>query len=533
MKILIVDFDDDTIKNFITFLKQNFPEIKSYASVTDNGKDFMGVVGKAMPNLIIADVRFFGVNSVKIVREVRESYPYIKFILYGTYNETEYMQRCVQFGVIDYMYRPVKPTEFKRCMDMALSFLKKQDLRQKEEKELLKSYKDNLAKFEEMFLTSLLNGNIRNKNEIKYNFDYFNMSLEPNYTVFVVRIDHFQKIILTMDEKEKHLYSYKILLALKEILASYNVKVFMNMLNSFNVILSSDMDYEGIIEMCNNVKNELYKKLDVKVTLGVGRTYSTEDDIPTSYKEAENALNYRFYMGYNTVISIDFAEPTNTITYRYPTRKEERLVYFSVIGEYEYCKELVNDICNALNMCGELPEKLLPKIIMNILISISCYANELRLPINDKLTVFFPSKEVFEIDSVDKARSFLNYGFKQFCEYILKIHDELKVRLVKEAKEYILEKYNEFFSITKVAMHFRVTPEYLSNVFLESEKVSILDFTVSKRIEEAKKLMLQEIKDDELIALKVGYEEGRHFRSVFKQYTGMNTNDFRIQNNVI
>ena len=532
MKVLIADFDNDTIKNFITFIKQNYTQIKAFASVTNTSKNFLSIVAKEAPSLIIADVRFFGASSLKVIRDVGERYPDVKFVLYGTYNETEYMQRCVQFGVIDYMYRPVKPKEFGRCMDMALDFLKKQQVLREENSKFLQSYKENLMYFEEIFLTSLINGNIRSEREIQYSFEYFNIKLVPNYTVFVIRIDHFQKIILTMNETEKHMYSYKILMSLRDILSGHNAKVFMNILNSFNVILSSELDYESIIDLCNDIKNALLEKNSVRVTIGVGRTYEKESEISISYKEAESSLNYRFYMGHNTVISIDFAEPSNNVTHRYPTKKEERLVYFSVIGEYDYCKQLLDDIFNSLRKCGTLPDRLLPKIIMNILISISCYANELRLPLESEMTVFFPSKEVFALDTIDKAYEFMDSGLKKFCEYILQIHKESNTKTAKAVKTYILDNYHEPFSITKLALQFHTTPEYLDSIFMENEKASLLDFTINIRMEEAKRLALDRIQDDELIALKIGYENGKHFRSIFKQHTGMNISDFRIRNNV-
>ena len=104
IKVMLADSDAENIKNFRTFIKSAFHDIKIVGSASPD-VDFLKQVRELNPNLIIADVHFFGAAAISRIRDTFEFFPDKRFILYGTYNDAEYMEQVAEYGVID---RPPK-----------------------------------------------------------------------------------------------------------------------------------------------------------------------------------------------------------------------------------------------------------------------------------------------------------------------------------------------------------------------------------------------------------------------------------------
>jgi two-component system response regulator YesN len=193
----------------------------------------------------------------------------------------------------------------------------------------------------------------------------------------------------------------------------------------------------------------------------------------------------------------------------------------------------LEEIFDCLKECGPLPDKFLSKLVMNILISINRYVSEQNIPIQSRFTTFFPSKEVLEINDIDDAFEYLDKALKSFCAFILEHHESINQKMVEEAKKIVEEKFYETFSLNKIAAALGTTPEYLNRLFMDKEKKSLFDHAVRARLNEAKRLMRESEMSDDMVAAKVGYEDGRHFRSVFRKYEGVNTSDYRAQYNAL
>lgn len=529
IKVLLVDGDIENIRNFKKFINASFPDFSVVGSINLPG-DFMPSMKQLRPHLVLADIHVFSHLTVQLIREAYEFFPDTRFIIYGNYSDSDYMEKVMEYGVIDYMYRPVKPSELDKSLKRAAVVFREMDKLKKAHDSLVQNYKKNIIMFKDRFLYNLFQGHLTDEFEIANSMKYFDINITPEYTVFTVRIDHFKTVILTMDEMEKHLLVYQILSIVNEKLGSAgNGAAVINRLNSVSAVIGGSMDLFELISFCESIKNEVLYQTKHGVTIGVGRPYKNITDVCVSCSEAEAALRYRHIMGYNTVIPIDFVEPLNHITYKYPHEKEELLVYAAVAGEYNRCDYLLRQIISALKSSGELPERLVAKIIMNILISISRFASEQDINIESKFKTFFPSRKIFELQTLDEAYAFLSKSLSDFCEYMILLRNENKHKIALKVKEHIDEKYFENISLSKMAMHAKTTPEFLNSIFMEYEGKNIYDYAISVRLSKAKELIRSTSLEDDVIAVNVGYDDVKHFRSIFKQYEGVTTHEYRTK----
>ena len=304
LNILLIDADQENIKNFRTYIKGSFADLKIVGSLSDQRQDVFTVIKNTRPELIVADIRFFGSYGYQSVREIYEKHPDIRFILYGALQDNEYLIKCREYGTLDTMFRPIKPADLTRCLHTAIVHFKQAAIQKTEDRLTEESYYEQMNLFRNIFLCSLVRGAIRNEKEIKFSFEYFRMGFSKGYTVIILRIDHYKKIALTLSDKEKHMLIYKIMRLAKESFKSYVNETFFMELNAAAVLLGGREELDKLAAICEEFKSNIYKKMRFRVTVGIGRTYEDVNDIFISYKEAESALRYRFHVGYNTRIFV-------------------------------------------------------------------------------------------------------------------------------------------------------------------------------------------------------------------------------------
>jgi len=528
VKALLADADADSLRSFKAYIRMSTQDVRVVGSIGAY-QSLQPIVREFQPDVIIADIRFFGVYAVQVIRDLHETFPDLRFIIYGTYNDAEYVEKVLEFGVIDYMYRPITPAELERCLKRANKAVEEIALMNAAKKRLIDDYKNEIESFKLTFLSNLLGGILENESEIATSLRYFGLTLPPPYTVFHVRVDHFKTIILTLDEMEKHMLIYQILMIVKEKLARRGDGIaVISRFNELSVIASGPADLYELIEFCEDLKTDILYQTHFPVTIGVGRTYDLATQIVVSSREADAALHYRYYMGYNAVIPIHFVDPLNDVTYHYPKEKEEALVYAAVTGEYEYCEILLRKLIDALKERSSLPERHVPKIMMHVLIAIARYAGEQHMPNDNMFTKFFNSKEIFKLKTLDDAYRYLSGALKNFCGFMVETRNASKKQLVADVKAYINEHCRENISLANMAKIVKTTPEFLSAIFKEAEGTSIYVYATRLKLERAKTLMATPM-DDEAIAADVGYDDVRLFRNLFKQQTGLFTHEYRTQ----
>ena len=528
IKAMLVDQNSETINVYKSYLKVSFPSVRVAAVLNEAAEaKFVDNIKSKAPNLIIMDIRFFGLSTLRIISDVTKLYPRLKILVLGTYEDHDYLRAAMERGAADYLYRPLKNREFELCIERIIKMFQEMEDKDREEEQVLLEYGQNLTLFRDRFLTNLLNGVLADEGEIAESMEYFDLKLEPPYTVFTLRLDHFKQIINGMTEKDKHILIYRVFFAANKFLQSRNLGyAFINSFNSISCILGGPNELPVLLAVCSEIKNEIVKKTELSVTMGLGRPVSGLMSINISAKEAEAALRYRHLLGYDTIIPLDFVEPDNQLSYVYPARKERRLVHTAVAGEYEYARALLEQILEALRGRGPLAQRILPKIIMGIVIAISRYASEQQMDVEAKFRDFFDFSHILGISTIDEAKNYMEQALKSFCNHIAAKRKEDADRLAASIDNYIITKFYEDITAEKLALLHRTTPQYLEKIFKERIKTSISGHLTNIRMAKAKEILLAEDVEDDVVAARVGYRDVRIFRSVFRRREGKTPAEF-------
>lgn len=100
--------------------------------------------------------------------------------------------------------------------------------------------------------------------------------------------------------------------------------------------------------------------------------------------------------------------------------------------------------------------------------------------------------------------------------------------IVKEMILVMRENYAMRLGLDTFAEKFRLTPEYLSNLFAKESGSTFSNYLKKVRIEKAKELILTSDMKIYEVACSVGYPDQKYFSKVFKEYTGVSAKQFSL-----
>ncbi len=477
--------------------------------------------------IIIMDIDIFGISTLNTIQKVNKKYQDVMFIFYGNIVDKEYIDKLAMINCINILYKPLKDVEVKKALENAVKYFKIKEKEIKYKTKLEERCGEEKERYKDKFIMNLINNKINSEDEIKRSIEFYDLDIKENYRSLIIKVDNYQKIILTLDEFEKQVLNMKIYDMVKFVLGDRKKVVSSTNFNEIVVLLDSDEEMEDILELCEEIKEEIYKLDKTRVTIGVGRNYKDAKDMHISYREALSSLRYRFYLGHNKTIPIDYVEPMNLITYRYPIEKEEKLIYATVIGEFTYSSKLINEICESLEKLEEVKREVLQKIVMNIIISINRYATEKGLETSRIYKDFFDINRILEIETLEQFKEYLLNSIRKYCECVIKIYNETDIRIHDEVIKYVEQYYYETVDLDKIAKIVGTSKEYVNKVFIDRSKVNLNEYIESYRLTEAKKMMKETKFDDDFVAIKNGFENKKQLRKIFKDKVGVTTEEFR------
>ena len=100
--------------------------------------------------------------------------------------------------------------------------------------------------------------------------------------------------------------------------------------------------------------------------------------------------------------------------------------------------------------------------------------------------------------------------------------------VVREMIVTMEENYGMRLGLDTFGEKFRLTPEYISNLFAKETGMTFSNYLKKIRIEKAKDLILNTDMKIYEVACSVGYPDQKYFSKVFKEYTGVSAKQFAV-----
>ena len=134
-----------------------------------------------------------------------------------------------------------------------------------------------------------------------------------------------------------------------------------------------------------------------------------------------------------------------------------------------------------------------------------------------------PINEAELKELINKAIYNISQNSKQ-ADHINAVNYSLPVRL---ACEYIEKNFQENINLNKISNYVSLSKNYFCNIFKKETGITIWDYLIRIRMEEAKRMLLETEQKTYEISENVGYDDPSYFGRLFKKYTGFTPIEFR------
>lgn len=117
-RILIAD-DEPMIRKGLEKLVGQSGQPLASLRLADNGLDALRQIQEERPDFLFTDIRMPKMDGLELCRQVSELDPDIQIVVVSGYNDFEYAQKCLSYGVKEYLLKPIS----KKAVEGALSKL--------------------------------------------------------------------------------------------------------------------------------------------------------------------------------------------------------------------------------------------------------------------------------------------------------------------------------------------------------------------------------------------------------------------------
>ncbi|MFC3769677.1 helix-turn-helix domain-containing protein [Paenibacillus sp. GCM10012303] len=283
---------------------------------------------------------------------------------------------------------------------------------------------------------------------------------------------------------------------------------------------------DRIIRELKRVTEERFR---MRTAIGVSSVRSGLTEIGRCYGEALSALDYRIIHGSGTVILFDQIREIERGYYHYPIETEAQLMNYMKSGDYEEVVRLLDGLYEHNVAARSITPELGKTLLFNLLSTVLKVMNALKIDARQLPGIDSdPVKHIMSSSSAEKMLGRIKELSLAICDSVREARTDQSGRLNERLKQYIEENSaDNGLSLTSIADHFGMTPQYVSGFFKKQNGINLTDYMVEVRVREAKRLLAESGLTVLQIAQKVGYATDIGFIRVFKKLEGITPGKYR------
>ncbi|MCX7709502.1 MAG: response regulator [Clostridia bacterium] len=525
LKVMVVD-DERLVRDLLKACIE-WEEIGlSIVGESSSAVDALELVDNLMPDIIFTDICMPIMDGLEFSKRVVEKHPHIKMIILTGHEEFEYAKKGIKVGIADFLLKPINDDEIRKTALATKEKILKERTQIEEYDRLKEQLRQNLPVLKEKLFNELIQSSI-DIDYIQEKIKYFEIETkEDAYQTAVVEVFN-AKEDESADEEKKLLLKIRCLELTQQYFEQDRyIHVFFD--NSQRIVIFCNDSTIDLWECCEAIKSMLINRLKCFVCIGIGNAYEAIDTVWVSYKEACDALKYRFIVGKNQVMSYSDICSVQEEQTHIENDLMNSFCFYLKSGLKDKAEELINcvfkDVCSGVNCIAQVRVFACNFVanILNVLMETGIKPEEIFEGVTQ------PFEDVFKLDSLPETKNYLNdISFK----VIAKIHSaqgKKARKVIHDVKDYIDSNYTRpDITLSEVAKNFYLNLSYLSRIFKEETGMTFVDYLNKLRMEKAIKLLNETDKKAYEIAEEVGINDPHYFSVCFKKFSGVSVNEFK------
>ncbi len=471
-KILIVEDERDAREGLAELIRQH--DISIEVDVCKDGLEGYQTALRMLPDIVISDIRMPGCDGLSMAEKLQCRNFRGKILLLTGYADFTYAQQAIRYGVTDYILKPIIPEEFLSLLQRYLQEAAREKL-VNEKKDPHMSYLFSEADDE----------------ALGYRISHM------QYTECFFAVLYMSGTSKLPEEMEKTL------LKERDLYLSY----------------LPDKQYRGICigfrdhavnHMAIARLNALLKDFENVICVYTIQSLQTVDSIKAVWDRLQEAVIWSITYTSRFINYTPAMEHTGGPDQEdeYIQSKLRKLQCQHSYGEY---KELLIRHMEEMRKRHEHPRTIRMTAVSGLLKK------------GSKRRYFLA------VERLSRAKTFTEITdcIREYFQEDPNDSMDQYSRFVRQAISEMNEHYAEQISLNSVAEKLKITPQYLSKIFMKETSATFVNYLTALRIEKAKLLLKNTNQKINLICQQVGYPDAKYFCTLFKKETGVTPNQYR------
>ena len=534
-KVMIVD-DEPIIRTGLKHVVDWGELGFKIVSEAKNGLDALKKLEEEPVDLIITDIKMPQMDGIELLEVLREKNNDVSVVLLSGFAEFDYAQKGLSLGAIDYLLKPMDPTNIKEVLEKVYKKFTNDKMIKEQTEYLNKKLELTRSFSREKVINDIIHG--KNLGKLWLLVEEYDIPLINNLVqVAILELDDFEEQgedWILNGEYESIVEKIQVIIKQELEDEDYiNSIISEGGLGSINIIIqpkkitNKEQLDEMVSEVLDKVLHRINKEKELRVTIGVGKVYEDVELTYLSYFNAKESLKHKYVLGRNKIIHIMQLDSLEQNKFIYPLEEEKILISYILLGDgksTKFLEELLEQIIR--NNCYEL---------YKISLCFTQMATNIYKAVQEKYSYI---SEIYNLTQV-KDLGFLRYkdiekikthfinNVSELINVIKKYGLNNNSTIVNMACEYVLENIDEKITLASISDYLHISKNYFCTLFKQETGENFLDYLTKAKIDRAKVLLKEDNYKIYEISDLLGYKEKGYFSKLFKKYTGFTPADYK------
>ncbi len=538
IKVLLAD-DDYIVKDVLLSMipwKELDMEVIGFV---ENGQQALDLCLLHKPELLVTDIRMPLLNGLEVALYLREYGLKTKVILISGIQDFDYARTALDVQASGYLLKPIRMKEVIATLKKVIETIELETNRAAYLDKIQTRLNENLPLARATFLYNLLHGTFDAGDKLSEKLEYFLLPFHPEETVVaaVGVIDNYGTIAGSRTESEMQMLNFTVRDIMEQSINNYQAGVSITTQdNEFVLIFHKEYcNIDKITELLEGIF-VLAKELDnLSLSFGIGLPVDGIHSVSSSYYGALKALDYKFYVGSQSIIQIDdITAPGNfrsimneDSSLRLQTLQKELLRRIK-LGDTAGVGCLMDEYYLVLTQPEAFSKEYIRGQFFELIIHAyreSC-ETESELPeISSRYNI--ATRAVLKAETVSDIRMHTQKMLSSIAQHFSNKYTNRHLMLTEQIKSYIEQHLSENITLNDIAQAVYMSANYICAVFKKECGQTIHEYMQELKMLEAKKLLGDTKMKVFEISESLGYETPHYFSYAFKRYTGKTPYQFR------
>lgn len=526
-RVLLVDDESHITRNLEKVIPWEMLGL-TVGGTAKNGVEALELMELESYDLLLCDIRMPVMDGLELVRHIREKDMPCEIIMLTGYQDFAYTRTAIQFGVNDYILKPIPYDELTGVIARIMTSQRNKQKQLQEEKQKLDRMIDLAS---EKILYDII-------------MDYTDVTAD-NWLLTgdeqQLKQQQFILIVLDLDvssetskdwrdwsDKERKLWNFAVCNVLREKLQQKELHHAVIQIRDGEWCVLIEMDKTAAFELSlvSEWADMLLKaiKSHVKLSLfaGIYHEFAAVADLSNAYKIVQQGMQLT---------------PVHDVIAIYPSQGQKSSQADQTF--WDTAEKLIGavkrgdaaGVDNELQCITELLQQMNEPSLNRVKPLLHFFVLHLMREMKE-MAVFTREQEDSLWRRLDRR-----FGIKDLLSVIHQVTNAVSERSMDkkkqsersmtEARAFLDRNLYRDLSVEETATHVGLSNSYFSLLFKQTFGETFIEYVTRQRMERAKTLLAETPKSVAQIAKEVGYAERRYFTKVFMKYTGENPTDFR------